>query len=59
MKFENISEIQWCSVEMEDGIVYIIINTWHDNIVKSISNEHEQVLSGENNFKTIKQYIWS
>lgn len=59
MKFENISEIQWCSVEMEEGIVYIIINTWHDIIVKSISNELEQVLSGENNFKTIKQHVQS
>lgn len=38
-------------VEVEDGMIYIIINPWGDSTVPSMSKELEQVLSEENNFK--------
>lgn len=46
-------------VEAEDGTVYIIISTWHHGTVQSIVNELEQVSSGKNTFKIVKQHLWS
>jgi len=47
-------------MEVEDGIAYIkMISSWYDNTVQNISNELEQVSSGENDFKNIRQHVWS
>lgn len=45
MKFDDVL------VEVEDGMIYIIINCGGDSAVPNMSKELEQVSSEENNFK--------
>lgn len=35
--------VKFIDVLVEDGIVYIIISTWHDGTIRNTSNELEQV----------------